>query len=156
MHLLGEGWDAVKPETIQACWHHTGILPSTGLVGSIEPVPEVKAEVADAAKILQNLNTAIKSCSGQCAYLHNPTLIDDIEVLLAEPAPPLWPVKDDDMKDLIAAVKEPAEDDHDMPVKDAPPATCQKVLAAMQLLSHIAINRRNEQQLLQLFKSLSL
>ena len=90
MHLLAESWDAVKPETIQAYWRHTGILPSTGLITSIEPVPEVEAEVADAANILQNLNTAIKSCSGQCANMHNPTMVDNIEVLLAEPAFPVW------------------------------------------------------------------
>jgi len=53
-------------------------------------------------------------------------------------------------------VKEPAEDDYNMPVKEAPPVTHQEVLAAIQLLSHIAINRRNEQEFLQLFKSLSL
>jgi len=104
MHLLAEAWDAVKLETIQACWRHTGILPSTGLVTSIEPVPEVEAEVADAAKVLQNLNTAIKSHSGQHANLHKPTLVDDIEVLLAEPVLPVWPLEDNDMKDLIEAV----------------------------------------------------
>ncbi len=156
MHLLAEAWDAVKPETIQACWRHTGILPSTGLVASIEPVPEVEAEVADAAKVLQNLNAAIMSRSGQCAHLCKPTLIDNIEVLLAEPTPPIWPVEDNDIKDLIAAVKEPAEDDHDMPVKEVPSATRKEVLAAMQLLLHIAINRRNEQEFLQLSRSLSL
>src|SRR5258706_9474999 len=43
MHLLAEAWYAVKPETIQACWHHTGIPPSTKLITSIEPVPEVEA-----------------------------------------------------------------------------------------------------------------
>jgi hypothetical protein len=54
-------------------------------------------------------------------------------------------------------VKEPADDhDMDMPLKEAPPATCQEVLAAMQLLSHISINCRNEQEFLQFFKSLSL
>src|SRR5258706_7682173 len=156
MHLLAEAWDAVKPETIQACWRHTGIQPSTGLVSSIEPVPEVEAEVADAAKVLQNLNAAIMSRSGQCAHLCKPTLIDNIEVLLAEPTPPIWPVEDNDIKDLIAAVKEPAEDDHDMPVKEVPSATRKEVLAAMQLLLHIAINRRNEQEFLQLSRSLSL
>jgi len=173
MHLLTEAWDAVKLETIQACWCHTGILPSTRLVASIEPVPEVEAEVADAAIVLQNLNAAIKSRSGQCANLHNPSLIDNIEVLLAEPAPPIWPMEDNNMKDLIAAVEEPAEDDHDMkdliaameepaegdhdmPVKEAPPPARQEVLAAMRLLSHIAIDRRNGQEFLQLFKSHSL
>ena len=32
------------------------------------------------------------------------TLIDDIEVLLAEPTPPVWPVEDNDLKDLIAKI----------------------------------------------------
>ena len=104
MHLLAEAWDAIKLETIQACWCHTGILPSTGLVTSIEPVPEVKAKVADVAKVLQTLNTAIKSHPGQHANLHKPTLVDDIEVLLAEPMLPVWPLEDNDMKDLIEAV----------------------------------------------------
>ena len=87
--------------------------------------------------------------------MHNPNLIDNIEVLLAKPAAPIWPVEDNNMTDLIVAVEEPAEDDHDMPVKEAPPATHQEVLAAMQLLSYIAINHRNEQEFLQLCKSLS-
>src|SRR5258706_16107950 len=153
MHLLAEAWDAVKPETNQACWRHTGTLPSTGPTSSITPVPEVEVEVADAANVLQNLNAAIKSCSGRCANMHKFTMVDNIEVLLAEPAPPVWPVEDDDVRDLIAAAKEPEDE---MLAKKAPPATRQEVLAAMQLLSHIAIECRNEQEFLQLLKSLSL
>ena len=41
-------------------------------------------------------------------------------------------------------------------MEEAPPATCQEVLAAVKLLSNVAINRRNEKEFLQLFKSLSL
>ena len=52
-------------------------------------------------------------------------------------------------------MEEPAEDDYEMPVKEAPPAAHQEVLAAIQLLSHIAINCRNEQEFLQLSKSFS-
>ena len=101
MHLLAEAWDAVKPETNQACWRHTGILPLTGPTSSITPVPEVEVEVADAANVLQNLNAAIKSCSGQCANMHKFTMVDNIEVSLAEPAPPVWPVEDDDTEKSI-------------------------------------------------------
>src|SRR5258706_16006736 len=59
----------------------------------------------------------------------------------------------DDVRDPIAATKEPEDE---MLVKEAPPETRQEVLAAMQLLSHIAIECRNEQEFLQPLKSLSL
>ena len=97
-------------------------------------------------QVLQNLNTVIKSCSGWYENMHNPTLVDNIKILLAEPTPPAWPVEDDDARDLIAAAKGPTDE---MPVKESPPAMWQEVLAAMQLLSCIAIECRNEQEFLQ-------
>src|SRR5882757_3950481 len=43
MHLLSKAWEAVKPETICACWCHTGILPSSDPAPTAGGVPEVEA-----------------------------------------------------------------------------------------------------------------
>ena len=55
--LLVHG-DNVTPETIAACWRHTGILPSAQN-DAAKPVTEVEAAVDNAAEALARLNLAI-------------------------------------------------------------------------------------------------
>ena len=102
MQLLAQAWEEVTPVTIAVCWRHTGILPNLQPIVAVKAIPEVKAAVKAASKVLMDLNTVIHQWTGKQQNLVKPALVDDIKELLAEPEEPEW--LEDDEDTLIAAV----------------------------------------------------